>query len=326
MDTATVTFHDHQPECLSLHDAVVAGLSREAKAIPPKFFYDERGSELFDRICAQPEYYVPDVERRMLRELAPEIARYTGVGRVLIEPGAGNAAKVRLLLEALRPAAYVPMDISGDYLREAAAQLAQEFSWLPVHAACVDYTHSLPTPDTAPEGARLVFFPGSSLGNFDPGEAVDFLRMVHDALGDNGLLLIGVDTKKPKAVLDAAYNDAAGVTSAFNRNLLHRIRNELDAHCDPQGFDHKAFYDPEAGRIEMHLVSRREQTLRVNGFRFHFREGESVHTESSYKYSPDEFLILAGRAGLRPVYHWLDDREGWFAIYLLRPEGGTCTL
>ena len=319
MSTATLTFHDHQPETLSLHDAVVAGLSREVKAIPPKFFYDERGSELFAQICAQPEYYVPNIEQRMLRDLAPEIARHTGIGRVLIEPGAGNAAKVRLLLEALRPAAYVPMDISGAYLREAAERLAEAYPWLPVHAACVDFTHSLPTPATAPEGAKLVFFPGSSLGNFDPAEAVDFLRMIRAALGDDGLLLIGVDTKKSKTVLDAAYNDAAGVTSAFNLNLLHRIRNELDADCDPQGFDHQAFYNPEAGRIEMHLVSRREQMVRVNGFRFPFRAGERVHTESSYKYHPDEFLTLAARAGLQPVHHWLDD-QGWFAIYLLQPE------
>ena len=319
MHAPTVTFHDHQPESLSLHDAVVAGLAQEAKAIPPKFFYDERGSELFDQICDQPEYYVPDVERRMLRERAPEIARCAGFGRVLIEPGAGNAAKVRLLLEALRPVAYVPMDISGEYLREAAGQLAEEFPWLPVHAACVDFTHSLPVPDTAPPGPRLVFFPGSSLGNFDPDAAVDFLHTIRESLEDDGLLLIGVDTKKPKALLDAAYNDAAGVTAEFNLNLLHRIRNELDAECDPRDFDHKAFYDPQAGCIEMHLVSRREQTVRVNGLHFDFRKGESVHTESSYKYSPEEFLRLAARAGLASVRYWLDERQR-FAVYLLRPE------
>ena len=316
---ARVTFHDHQPETLSLHDAVVEGLSREYKTIPPKFFYDERGSELFDRICRQPEYYVPDVERHMLKTRAEEIARYTGRGRVVIEPGAGNAAKVRLLLNALRPAAYVPMDISGDYLREAASLLAEEFSWLPVHAACVDFTHSLPVPDTAPAGRRLVFFPGSSLGNFDPDAAVKFLCMVRDALGRDGMLLIGVDTKKSKQILNAAYNDAAGVTAQFNLNLLHRIRDELDARCNPENFDHKAFYNDEDGRMEMHLVSRRAQTVRVNGFRFHFREGESVHTENSYKYRPDEFLALAARARLQPVNHWLDARRR-FAVYLLRPS------
>ena len=157
------------PPALSLYDAVIDGLSRERKSIPPKFFYDERGSKLFDRICEQPEYYPPTVERRMLSRLADEIASLTGTGRILIEPGAGNAAKVRLILDALRPAAFVPMDISFDYLKSAAMDLAREYPWLPVHAACVDFTHSLPIPEEAPEGPRLLFFPGIQPGQFRPG-------------------------------------------------------------------------------------------------------------------------------------------------------------
>ena len=311
-----VTFHDHKPTSLSFHDAVIDGLSRERKSIPPKFFYDERGSKLFDRICDQPEYYPPSVERGMLSRLAEEIASLTGTGRILIEPGVGSAAKVRLILNALRPAAFVPMDISFDYLKSVATDLAREYSWLPVHAVCVDFTHSLPTPEQTPEGRRLLFFPGSSLGNFDRDEARGFLDLVRDTVGDHGMLLIGVDTKKSESLLNAAYNDAAGVTAEFNLNLLHRMRQELDAEVDPNAFEHRAFYNAEAGRIEMHLVSRTTQELRINGHSFKMGEGESLHTENSYKYTPGEFLALASRCRFKPVRHWVDE-EGLFAIYLL---------
>lgn len=312
-----VTFHDHKPAELSLYEAVLDGLSREDKCIPPKFFYDERGSQLFEEICDQPEYYPPTVERRMLRELAGEIAGLTGTGRVLIEPGAGSAEKVRLLLDALRPAAFVPMDISFDFLKTAATRLAGEYPWLPVHAACVDFTHSLPVPDEVPPQQRLLFFPGSSLGNFEHRDAAAFLRMVCDTIGNGGMLLIGVDTKKDESLLNAAYNDAAGVTAEFNRNLIHRLREELDLPVDPQAFEHKAFYNREAGRIEMHLVSCEEQHLRLDGHSIHLQQGESLHTESSYKYSPQEFLDMAGSAGLALVRHWVDE-QGLFAVYLLR--------
>ncbi|MCU7844347.1 MAG: L-histidine N(alpha)-methyltransferase [Candidatus Thiodiazotropha sp. (ex Monitilora ramsayi)] len=311
----SLTFHDFKPEGLSLQDAVISGFSKARKSIQPKFFYDERGSRLFDVICRQPEYYLPDVERELLVGIADEIAGLAGRERVVIEPGAGSAAKVRLLLEALSPSAYVPMDISFDYLKASAQALVDEFPWLPVHAVCVDYTHSLPLPNTLPPNRRLLFFPGSSLGNFEPAEALGFLRMMRYALGDHGMLLIGVDTKKSPEILDAAYNDAAGITAEFNLNLLHRMRRELDADLDPEAFIHHAYYNQDAGRIEMHLVSRQPQQVRVNGHRFQFEQGETLHTESSYKYSPDEFLALAGQAGFSARRHWMD-REGLFAIYL----------
>ncbi|MFC1748004.1 L-histidine N(alpha)-methyltransferase [Pseudomonadota bacterium] len=311
-----INFYDHKPESLSFHDAVVEGLSRERKSIPPKFFYDERGSKLFDKICEQPEYYPPSVERRMLSRLANEIASLTGTGRVLIEPGAGSAAKVRLLLNALKPSAFVPMDISFDYLKSSAKALAQEYPWLPVHAVCVDFTHSLPLPSSAPQGRRLLFFPGSSLGNFHKDDAGKFLSLVRETVVEDGMLLIGVDTKKNASVLNAAYNDAAGVTAEFNLNLLHRMRNELDAKFDLGMFKHKAFYNSGIGRIEMHLVSRESQEVRINGYRFSLKEGESLHTENSYKYTPKEFLTLATDSGFKPVRHWVDD-DGLFAIYLL---------
>jgi dimethylhistidine N-methyltransferase len=314
MGTLTVKVLD--PATRTFRDAVIEGLSRTRKSIPPKFFYDERGSRLFEEICKQPEYYLPHVERRMLARRAEEIASLTGTGRILIEPGAGSAAKARLLFEAMRPAAYLPMDISFDYLRTVAADLELEFPWLPVHAVCADFSRSLPMPEWTPEGRRLLFFPGSSLGNFSRSEARSFLDRVVQAVADDGMLLIGVDTKKSEARLDAAYNDAAGATAEFNLNLLHRMRRELDADVDPSAFEHRAFYDSRLGRIEMHLVSRSEQEIRVDGHLFRFGEGESVHTENSYKYAPAEFIALASQSGLRPVRHWMDD-EGLFAVYLL---------
>jgi dimethylhistidine N-methyltransferase len=317
--SAQVTFHDYKPRSLSLYDAVVNGLSRPRKAIPPKFFYDERGSQLFDAICQQPEYYLPDAEQRLLKKIVNEIADLTGEGRVVIEPGAGSMTKIRLLLNALHPSAYVPMDISCEYLQWAAEDLSTAMPWLHIHAACVDFTHSMPIPEPVPDDKRLAFFPGSSLGNFHRHEAREFLAMLRNAVGDDGMLLIGVDTKKPSDILDAAYNDTAGVTAAFNLNLLQRIRRELDAEFDPEAFAHRAFYNTGQGRVEMHLVSEYEQEVRVNGHVFHFEPGETVHTECSYKYSPEEFLALAAEASFHPVKHWLAE-GGLFAVYLLAVE------
>jgi dimethylhistidine N-methyltransferase len=316
-----ITFHDFKPQGQSLHDAVVRGFSLRCKSIPPKFFYDQQGSTLFDAICLQPEYYLPDVECAMLGGLAEEIAKLTGQRRVVIEPGAGSASKIRLLLAALMPSAYVAMDISGEHLKRAAHGLVAEHPWLSVYAVCADYTDALRLPKDVPDGPRLAFFPGSTLGNFEPQEAQHFLTGITRLLGTSGMLLIGLDTKKSSEILDAAYNDAAGMTAAFNLNLLHRMRRELDTDVDPAAFDHRAYYNHEAGRIEMHLVSRQAQRVRVNGQSFQFREGETLHTESSYKYTPGEFLELADRAGFRERCHWLDER-GLFAIYLLDVKRG----
>jgi dimethylhistidine N-methyltransferase len=315
MMQSNLTFHDFKPAMASLHEAVLAGLSREPKSIDPKFLYDRRGSKLFDQICEQPEYYPTAVERDMLSRIAVEVAEWTGQNRTLIEPGAGNAAKVRLLLDALRPSTYIPIDISYEYLRTAAGKLAEEFPWLTVHAVCADYTRSLPVPYISPDGPRLVFFPGSSIGNFEYTDAGRFLAMVRGTTGDDGMLLIGVDTKKDVSVLNAAYNDDAGITARFNLNLLHRLRNELGIECDPDKFYHKAFYNPGSGRVEMHLVSKQKQTLRVNGRSFNLEAGESLHTENSYKYSPREFIRLASAAKFRLIRYWLDE-DKLFAIYL----------
>ncbi|MCW8943878.1 MAG: L-histidine N(alpha)-methyltransferase [Sedimenticola sp.] len=313
----TITFHDYQPQIESLKNAVIAGLSKTAKSIPPKYFYDERGSKLFSEICEQPEYYPPMIERTILSNNSDEIAYLTGTDRLVLEPGAGSATKIRLLLEPLQPSAYLPMDISCEYLRYSAAEIVDDFPWLPVHAVCVDFTHSIPLPEAAPDSHKLAFFPGSSIGNFTPHDARAFLDMVRKTINPGGMLLIGVDTKKPTGILNAAYNDAAGITAAFNLNLLHRIRDETEADCNPENFEHQAFYNQQLGRIEMHLISRCRQTLHLNGDEFLLDEGESIHTENSYKYSPEEFIALANKAGLHLVQHWLDE-EALFAVYLLK--------
>jgi len=319
MTHPAIEFHDLHPTPADFAAEVLAGLRRRPRYIPPKFFYDARGSQLFDQITALPEYYLTRAEVEVLTANAQEIARRVGTGSLLVEPGGGSCAKVRILLEGLRPCAYVPMDISREHLRAAAEQVAAEFPWLEVHASCTDFTRAMTLPDSAPEpeGPRVAFFPGSSIGNFDPAGAVGFLAAVAELVGPGGFLLIGADRKKDKAILDAAYDDAAGVTAAFNLNLLERMNRELDADFDRPAWRHRAFYDEAKGRIEMHLVSLRPQTVHVAGEAFAFEAGETIHTENSYKYGIEEFQTLAARAGFRPEAVWTDAR-GLFAVHLLR--------
>ncbi|MDZ7662899.1 L-histidine N(alpha)-methyltransferase [Thiohalophilus sp.] len=301
-----IQFYDEHPLMADFFGEVLSGLQHQPRQIPPKFFYDERGSELFDAICRTEEYYPTRTEQQLLRTHAAEIADLIGKQCLLIEPGSGNSEKVRLLLDKLQPAAYLPMDISGDFLFQAAEQVANDYPWLAVHAACVDFTVPLNLPWCPANRRRLIFFPGSSIGNFDPGQAEEFLRNLHGVAGDQGSLLIGVDLKKDPSILNAAYNDSDGVTAAFNLNLLHRIQRELDAELDPALFRHHAFYNEHQGRVEMHLVSQQAQTLKIGEQRFHFDKGESIHTESSYKYTVEEFVELAGRAGFTSRQVWTD--------------------
>lgn len=311
-------FHDSHPVFADFHHSVIDGLSASPKQIAPKFFYDEAGSKIFDAICAQPEYYVPTVERRIYATHADDIlASIEADGCHLIEPGAGSSVKVRFLLDRARPAMYVPMDISAEHLRMSAERLAREYPALTVHAVCVDHTQPYTLPAEIPLHRRVFFYPGSSLGNFDPGEAIRFLRDLRGKAGPDGRLLIGIDTKKPAEVLNLAYNDPAGVTAAFNLNLLQRLRKELASDVDLDRFEHRAFYNERLGRIEMHLVSREAQRVRVNGNVFDFRAGESIHTENSYKYAPDEFQQLAWEAGWAGEKVWLDDKR-YFSVHLLK--------
>ena len=315
-------FHDYQPEFEDLHAAVVDGLTKSPKQLHPKFFYDKEGSSIFEQICKQPEYYLPNVEHNISKKYVDEMIACLGKDCHIIEPGAGSSKKIRFLLDRMQPAMYVPMDISAEHLRISAQKLAEDYPHLPIHAICVDHTKSYELPPEIPAHKRVFFYPGSSLGNFDPADAIHFLKDLHSKAGADGSLLIGIDTKKPEEVLNLAYNDATGTTAAFNLNLLKRIQNELDSEVNTDGFNHDAFYNKEQGRIEMHLRSHKQQKVRVNGNTFHFQPGESIHTENSYKYTPDEFRALAWEAGWQCEKLWQDERR-YFSVHFLKSQG-TC--
>lgn len=297
---------------------VLAGLSRPQKALPPKYFYDAAGSRLFERICRLPEYYVTRAELALTRTHIGAIARFAGRGCELVEYGSGESLKTRLLIKALRPAAYLPVDISSAALADAEKRLAREFPWLrivPVHG---DFSRPLALP--APRAARVVYFPGSTIGNLTPEEAHAFLAMTRDQAAR---MLVGVDLRKDARVLHAAYNDAAGVTAQFNLNLLERINRELGADFSLKRFAHYAYYNPVRGRVEMHLVSLVRQTVRIGRHRFAFEAGESIHTENSYKYSIEGFRALAARAGFEGTRVWTD-RRALFSLHgLTRRESGS---
>lgn len=310
-------FHDYRPEQEDLHRALIDGLSQFPKRLHPKFFYDHEGSRIFDQICAQPEYYLPKTEQKIFETYSNEIIYALGTDFHLIEPGAGSSTKVRFLLDRTQAAMYVPMDISAEHLRTSAQKLAQDYPALSIHAICVDHTRPYDLPTIIPDNKRVFFYPGSSLGNFDPDDAVIFLKDLRQKAGSDGVLLIGIDTKKSVHVLNQAYNDAAGVTSRFNLNLLQRIGRELESNLNPDNYYHYAYYNPQQGRIEMHLISKHNHQLHINGSAFAFKAGESIHTENSYKYLPEEFQELAKAAGWYGEQVWLDSRQ-YFSLHLLR--------
>lgn len=304
-------------DCAFARDLVTA-LESEPRSISPKYFYDSRGSALFDDICGLPEYYLTRTELQILKSQAPEIAEYMGERAEIVEFGAGSCAKVRLLLEAMeRPARYLPIDISSEHLSVSAAALAQDYPSLEIRPIAADYTQRmvLPAPATG-GGQRVGFFPGSTIGNFTPEEALRFLRMAAQVLR-GGALLLGADLVKDPAVLHAAYNDAQGVTAAFNLNLLARANRELGTEFDLQQFAHYAFYNAPRQRIEMHLLSRRAQTVRLCGRNFAFAEGQTLHTENSYKFTVPGLRALAQQAGFEPGPVWTDP-ERLFSLHWLR--------
>lgn len=320
--SARYEYHDLKPAAGSFLQDVLAGLSSQPKTLPPKYFYDERGSELFDAICALPEYYLTRTELAMLHAAAPEIAARVGPRPAIVEYGSGSGRKTAILIRALQPVAYVAIDISGEQLRSAIAGLAASFPGVRMLALCADYTRavSLPELDVMDVRRRVVYFPGSTIGNFTVAEALEFLRNAREVAGAAGAMLVGVDLKKDPRLLHAAYNDAKGITAAFNLNVLERINRELGGNFDVQAYEHRAHYNAEAGRIEMHLVSMREQQVSVAGHPFRFAAGETIHTENSYKYSVEEFQSLAREAGFHPDYCWLD-RERLFSIHCLTVRG-----
>ncbi|MSR14151.1 MAG: L-histidine N(alpha)-methyltransferase [Gammaproteobacteria bacterium] len=292
-------------------------LTSEPRRISPKFFYDAAGCELFDQICALPEYYPTRTELGILQRHAHEMAARIGPGADVIEFGAGVMTKIRLLLHALaEPVRYVPVDIAAEHLQAQANLLAADFPGLEVQPLAADFTQGFALPEaTMKPRARIGFFPGSSIGNFAPDDARRFLRAAARTLRGGGML-IGVDLVKEPAVLHAAYNDRQGVTAAFNKNLLVRANRELAADFDLEGFDHYAFYNPVASRIEMHLVSNRPQQVTIETEIFEFAPGQTLHTENSYKYSLSGFEKLARQAGFEPKQVWCDEQE-WFSVHWL---------
>jgi dimethylhistidine N-methyltransferase len=295
---------------------VIGDLSRFPKKLSPKYFYDAKGSELFEQITVLPEYYPTRTELSILRERGGEIASMIPQGAALVEFGAGATTKVRLLLERSRFASYVPVDISGDFLKAQADGLRRDFPTLAVCPVAADFTASFALPDAVAGLPKVGFFPGSTLGNFEPQEAQAFLCSAREILGANAQMIVGVDLEKDERTLYDAYNDAAGVTARFNLNVLERINRELGGNFDLSGFIHRSVYNRDRHRIEMHLISRKAQSVRVLGHRFSFRPGESIHTENSYKYSLDRFAALARASGWHVRESWTDEGR-MFSVHAL---------
>jgi dimethylhistidine N-methyltransferase len=319
--TYPVVLHDCAPPPDDFCADVIAGLQRAPKELSCKYFYDARGSQLFDRICELDEYYPTRTERDILCEHGAAMARALGPDCLLIEYGSGSSSKTTILLDKLLethcdPAAYVPLDISREHLLHSAQRLAAIYAPLPVVPVCADYTREFSLPNFPTASRRVVYFPGSTIGNFTPQEAQQFLSRIATLCGADGGLLIGVDLKKDASILHNAYNDAAGVTAEFNLNLLQRINSELGAHWPLQNFAHVAFYNEAQGRIEMHLESLCTQTLFVDDIPFHFAASERIHTENSHKYSLDEFAALAAPAGWEVQQVWTDKHQ-WFSVQYL---------
>jgi dimethylhistidine N-methyltransferase len=299
------------------HD-VIEGLTARPKRLSPKYFYDETGSRLFEEITELPEYYPTRCELAILRAHAADMARLLPPQTALIEFGSGSSRKARLLIDAA-PAitAYVPVDISSEWLSEEAARLRHDYPRLAVLPVAADFTRSFRLPRSLAPLARTGFFPGSTIGNFEAHQACAFLRHAARILGEDAILIVGVDLVKDAETLTAAYNDAAGVTAKFNLNLLTRINRELGADFDLAGFCHQAFYNRERQRIEMHLASRVRQRVEVCGRTIEFRAGETIHTESSYKYTVESFGAMARGCGWTPVAAW-SDADGYFSVQALR--------
>ncbi len=310
------TSYDFKPGRESFLAEVLIGLRKPQKELPYRYFYDERGSHLFERMCELEEYYIPRIEASIMQAHIKEMAELVGPHVLLIEYGSGNCKKVRFLLDHLHnPVVYIPIDISREQLLHVSKELASEYPKLEVYPVCADYLSSFDLPALKRPNERVVvYFPGSTIGNLDPILAKHFLEHVASVCGTAGALLIGVDLKKDPAVLHSAYNDKEGLTAAFNLNLLQRINRELDCNFQLEWFQHYAFYNPRESRVEMHLVSQRDQEVHLNRETIPIAKGESIWTESSYKYNLDEFEQMAAAAGFRVEGVWVDERQ-WFSVH-----------
>jgi len=299
---------------------IIEGLSKQQKSLPPKFFYDERGSKLFDAICELPEYYLTRTELSIMQTHIDEIVSLVGPQASLIEFGSGSSLKTRMLLERLdRLAAYVPVDISREHLTTAAESLASDYPNVEVWPVLADFMQpfDLPNPSVMPL-RNIVYFPGSTIGNFSPEQAHSLLQVMHVEAGEDGALLIGVDLQKDTAVIERAYNDESGVTAEFNLNMLSRINREFGANFNPDQFRHRAVYDEEHGRMELNLISERDQDVRIENTSFHFEKGEALLTEHSHKYTLEQFSGMAQKAGFVVDTVWTDPEQLFSVQYCLR--------
>ena len=303
------------PTC---HSDITDGLNQRPARISPKYFYDQRGSQLFDAITRLPEYYPTRTENALMQAHAADMAEQLGTVRTVIELGAGSCEKARALCRRVRPACFVGVDISVDYLQEAVRRLRADMPGLDARAVGGDMTQGLTLPADIPRAQRLVFYPGSSIGNFDPPHALDLLRHMRAQVDSDGGLLIGIDLPKDVAVLEAAYDDAAGVTAAFNRNVLTHINHLIGSDFVEEQWGHRAFFNQEDSRIEMHLEASAPIRVRWPGGERHFAAGERIHTENSYKYPLAVFTTMLAQAGFSRAQAWTDDR-GWFAVVYARP-------
>ncbi len=312
-------FVDLEPPQDDFFQDALDGLMQGQKTLLPKYFYDKAGSVLFDRLCATSEYYVTRVELALLESRRSDIADLAGVGPRVIEYGSGSGRKTRILLNALTdPSDYLAVDISREHLLQAAEAIAVDFPEIRVGAICADFTTPIEVPSDifVEDDNWLGFFPGSTIGNSDPASASELLKAYRRFLWPDGHFLIGVDLKKNKDILTAAYNDEDGITAAFNINILHRMRRELGAAVNVDGFEHCAFYNEQAGRVEMHLKSNRDQSITLDDHEIFIAKGETIHTENSYKYHVDEFIGLAETAGFRSRAVWTDDQNR-FSVHML---------
>lgn len=317
-----VEFLDLEPRNTNMLKEVLVGLSKSQKTIPPKFLYDKKGSEIFEQICNLPEYYPTRAETEIMKKYSREMAEMIGENALIIEPGSGSGEKVRFLLrELISPAGYVPIEISKDILLRMTEELGEEFPDLRVLPVCADFSEELDLPLTVESrtGRKIIYFPGSTIGNLSPSEAVHFLKKFGKMMEHNGGLIIGVDLKKDKESFELAYDDPQGVTANFNLNLLERLNREVDASFETRNFRHEAFYNEGLGRVEMHLKSVIPQLVRVNQTVFRFREGETIHTENSYKYSVEEFCELCAKAKLKIKHNWKDSKN-LFCVYYFEKD------
>jgi dimethylhistidine N-methyltransferase len=298
---------------------VLAGLAAPIPAVPARWLYDRRGSELFEEITRLPEYYLTRIDTLLLERHSPEIAKLVGMGQAVVEFGSGSSTKTPIVLRAVAPAAYVPIDISGDFLRDSAEALQAQFPDLPIHPVEADCMRPIALPDAVAGLPKLGFFPGSTIGNLVARTAVDLLRAMKETLGQGSKLLIGMDRIKDVDILLAAYDDPAGVTAAFNLNLLHRINVELDGDIPVDAFRHRAIWNDPLSRIEMHLEATRDVAFTVSGQGFAFRAGDTIHTENSHKYGHRDSRLLLRAAGWGLIGEWTDEKE-WFSIIVAEAE------